>query len=134
MRARQADVSIVPICLTRLPYAECVELGEALADAARAAGALIAASTDMSHYLSADEAETLDRMAIERVLALDPAGLHETVETHRISMCGYIPTTVALIAAKKLGARTAELVRYGNSGERSGDYDRVVGYAGFTLR
>jgi hypothetical protein len=45
-------------------------------------------------------------------------------------MCGFIPTTVVLIAARELGARRVELVRYGNSGETSGDYDRVVGYAG----
>jgi hypothetical protein len=63
-------------------------------------------------------------------VALDPDGLYEVVTREDISMCGYIPTTVALIAAKALGASSAELVRYGNSGDTSGDYDSVVGYAG----
>jgi hypothetical protein len=93
----------------------------------------VIASTDMSHYLDAEEAKRLDTLAIERVLARDPAGLHRTVEAHRITMCGYVPTTVALAAALRRGASQAQLVRYGNSGERSGDYDRVVGYAGFVV-
>jgi AmmeMemoRadiSam system protein B len=91
---------------------------------------LLVASTDMSHYLSADVAKELDALALERVLALDPEGLYATVTREDISMCGYIPTTVALVAAVALGATRAELVRYGSSGEVSGDYDRVVGYAG----
>jgi hypothetical protein len=45
-------------------------------------------------------------------------------------MCGVIPTAVVLIAARELGASRVELVRYGNSGETSGDYSDVVGYAG----
>ena len=72
-------------------------------------------------------------MALERALALDPAGLYDVVARERISMCGVIPTTVALFAARALGARDAELVRYGHSGQVSGDHDRVVGYAGFRV-
>ena len=69
-----------------------------------------------------------------RIVPLDPEGLLRTVRGHGISMCGVVPTTVALFAARALGASEAELVRYGNSGERSGDYDRVVGYAGVLVR
>jgi AmmeMemoRadiSam system protein B len=88
----------------------------------------------MSHYISAREAQESDARALERVVALDPEGLYRTVRRFDISMCGYVPTTVALIAAKELGASSAEIVRYGNSGETSGDYDRVVGYAGAVIR
>jgi AmmeMemoRadiSam system protein B len=88
----------------------------------------------MSHYVSAEHARSQDRLAIERVLALDPEGLYRTVRAERISMCGFIPTTVALVAARELGAAEAELIRYGNSGEVSGDHERVVGYAGIVIR
>jgi AmmeMemoRadiSam system protein B len=91
------------------------------------------ASTDMSHYVSADEAQRLDRLALERIEALDPEGLFEVVENNEISMCGYLPTTVVLAAARKLGARSATLVRYGNSGEASGDLSQVVGYASLLI-
>ena len=134
VRALHPGVRIVPIVLGRLRAEDCVELGERIAETiAGRDDVLVAASTDMSHYLSATRAERLDAMAIERVLALDPMGLHNTVETHAISMCGYVPTTVALAAALSRGASAARLVRYGNSGERSGDFERVVGYAGFVI-
>jgi AmmeMemoRadiSam system protein B len=110
-------------------------VGEGIARAVGEGGnALLVASTDMSHYVSAESARQLDSMALDRVLALDADGLYRVVQEHGISMCGYVPTTVALIAAKCLGATQAELVRYGNSGETSGDMERVVGYAGLIVR
>jgi AmmeMemoRadiSam system protein B len=134
LRELNPAVKIVPIVLGRLRAADCVTLGERIAEVIEGRDdVLVVASTDMSHYSSASEAQRLDAMAIERVLALDPVGLHETVERNDISMCGYIPTTVALVAAQRRGATRARLVRYGNSGEASGDFDRVVGYAGFIV-
>jgi AmmeMemoRadiSam system protein B len=134
--ARRADARIVPICLARLPVPECRALGEGIARAIAKVGGdvLVVASTDMSHYVSAEVAAELDQLALARVLALDPAGLHEVVERERISMCGYVPTTVALFCARARGSSTASLVRYGNSGEASGDFERVVGYAGVIVR
>jgi len=72
--------------------------------------------------------------AIDRVRSLDPSGLLETVEENNISMCGVIPTTITLIAAKKLRATTANLISYATSGDVSGDYSYVVGYAGFIIQ
>jgi AmmeMemoRadiSam system protein B len=133
LRARRADVKIVPICLGRLSYAECFATGVGLARVIEADAVeqrpLLVASTDMSHYISAERARTLDQLALERVTALDAEGLYDVVTRHHISMCGYIPTTVALVAARALGATRASVVRYGNSGDASGDFDRVVGYA-----
>jgi MEMO1 family protein len=135
LRAKNRDLRVVPICLGGLSLAECVELGEALGRALASENerVLIVASTDMSHYISAEAAEKLDRLAIESVKALDAEGLFRVVTEENISMCGYVPTTVALIAARVLGAKSGALVRYGNSGETSGDYDRVVGYAGVII-
>ena len=61
---------------------------------------------------------------------MDPEGLYETVKENAISMCGVIPATVMLMVSKEMGASNAELVKYMTSGETSGNYDRVVGYAG----
>jgi hypothetical protein len=88
--------------LAGLRLEDCREVGHGLAKAIRDTKAedgddvLIVASTDMSHYVSAQTAKRLDTMALERVVALDPAGLYETVRAHDISMCGFIPTTCAL--------------------------------------
>jgi len=55
------------------------------------------------------------------------------VEELNISMCGYAPAVSLISAAKELGAGEAELVRYQTSGDTSGDYTNVVGYAGIII-
>ena len=60
-------------------------------------------------------------------------GLYDTVRNEDISMCGYGPAVAMLTACKALGATRAELVKYANSGDVSGDYDQVVGYAGVVV-
>ncbi len=49
-------------------------------------------------------------------------------------MCGYGPTIAMLTATRMLGAESAELVRYANSGEVTGDTQSVVGYAGIIVQ
>lgn len=129
------DVSIVPIAIMRASYNECRELAEGIAKAVQAVDypVTILASSDMSHYLPDKTARQLDEKAINRILALDPGGLYDTVMHEKISMCGVLPATVMLIAARLLGAKNARLVKYMTSGEVSGDYDSVVGYAGITV-
>jgi hypothetical protein len=51
-----------------------------------------------------------------------------------ISMCGFGPAVVMLTATKRLGATSAELIKYATSGDVSGDRDMVVGYAGIVVR
>jgi hypothetical protein len=129
------DVRIVPVALGRLSLEECRDLGESVADAIAgdAERPLLVASSDMSHYVPDAVARTKDRMAIDRMLALDPEGLYRTVRTERISMCGVLPATVVLFAARRLGATSARLIRYATSGDVSREFDQVVGYAGLTF-
>ena len=130
------DFSIVPINVSaRATFSQLREAGEAIAGAVRESGGdvLLVASTDMSHYISADRAKKLDGLAVERILALDPEGLVETVFSNDISMCGVLPTAAVMVAAQSLGATRAELVAYTNSGEITGDDREVVAYAGLRL-
>ncbi len=133
LRRIRPDVEIAALCLGPLDVEQCEQVGRTVAAAARATGALVVASSDMSHYIPAEQARERDHVAIERILALDPEGLHRTVRRERISMCGVIPATVMLFAARELGATRAELIRYGNSGEVNGDTRHVVGYAGLIV-
>ncbi|MEW6219644.1 MAG: AmmeMemoRadiSam system protein B [Thermodesulfobacteriota bacterium] len=131
----QPDLAITPVALGHLPFSACRELGLALAAALKAVTrpVLMVASTDMSHYEPRSLASRMDHRALERVLSLDPEGLYRTVIGERISMCGIIPTTVVLVAARELGATRAVLVRYTDSGETTGDTTQVVGYASLIL-
>lgn len=129
------SLSLVPICLARLSYEEISTLGRALAEAIEdhPRRITVVASTDFSHYVSDEVARTKDRLALDRILALDSRGLLEVVVRENISMCGAIPTAVAIEAARHLKASRAELVKYATSGEVSGDYARVVGYGGVVI-
>jgi len=126
------DVKILPLTILSVTLEECRTLGEGIAKSIRETDypVVIVASSDMSHYVPDDVARKKDRMAIDRILAIDPEGLYNTVIKEQISMCGYLPATAMLFAAKSLGAREGRLVKYATSAEVSGDYDYVVGYAG----
>jgi len=127
---------LVPICMLGYDLATCQAVGEAMARAILATGrrTLLVASTDMSHYVSRAEASRKDRLALDAILALEPARLHQVVREEGISMCGFHPTVALLIAAKALGATRAELVVYTDSGEVTRTVDQVVAYAGLVLR
>ena len=132
--SRNPNVRIVPICLGHLPYQQCQLIGRGLADVlSKNDDVLVVVSSDMSHYLKASEAERLDSMALERIKAIDSTGLYDVVSRKHITMCGVIPATVALAAAQALRLNNARLITYANSGDISGDYNRVVGYASMLL-
>lgn len=135
LQTAQEKLTISPLVVSLLDFASCKSIGRGLAKAIRAYGhqVLMVASTDMTHYRSRATASRQDHLALEQITALNPEGLYRTVVEHQISMCGFIPTTITLVAALELGATRAELVRYSDSGEASGDTDRVVGYAGLII-
>lgn len=128
-------VRIAPICIGPLPLDMLLQMGEGLAAAVKSVGrqVLIIASSDMTHFEPGELARRKDLLAIDRVLALDPVGLYETVRSNRISMCGVLPTVVMLQAVRCLDANHTELVGYSNSGDVTGDQSDVVGYAGIRI-
>jgi len=132
---RQPKLRLAAIVLGGLGFGECEALGAAIARAvAGAAGpTLIVASSDMSHYLEDAEARAVDKLALAPLAAADPRGLYDTVRAHGISMCGYIPATVAMVAARALGATRATVVGYATSADAGADRDRVVGYAAIRI-
>jgi len=139
LQARRAELNIIPIAIGTSDFDVLRGLGEALADVIadveekRQEKVLIIASSDMNHYESDAVTRVKDHKAIERVLAMDARGLWEVVMNEDISMCGFGPTIVMLTTAKLLGAASATLVKYATSGNVSGDYKSVVGYAGIIV-
>jgi AmmeMemoRadiSam system protein B len=131
LQRRRGDVKIVPICIGEHDYGRLAELGAAIGAAVKELGrqALVVASSDMTHYESAESASRKDRMAIERMLAMDEEGLWRTVERHGITMCGVAPAVATIAAARALGASEGRLVKYMTSGDITGDNSEVVGYA-----
>jgi AmmeMemoRadiSam system protein B len=129
------DVTIAALCIGHGDYTPLRDIGHGIATAIREFGeeVLIVASSDMSHYESADAARLKDKMALERAVALDGKGLLEVCRSRGITMCGVVPATIMIEAALQLGASQAELIAYGNSGTVTGDNRQVVGYAAVTV-
>jgi hypothetical protein len=135
VRARNPDAIVTPIILGGLDGDECIALGRTLAEivATLDEDVLVVASSDMSHYLPDDVTRTIDRQAIEPMLACDPSRLFDVVEREDISMCGILPATTMLSYARARGATHGTLIAYGTSADAFGDTDRVVGYAGLAI-
>jgi hypothetical protein len=135
LQHRQGDFRFVPIALGIGDFESLAELGRALATvlAKRSPRPVLVASSDLNHYEPDAMNRAKDHKAIDQVLALNPEGLHQTVRREKISMCGYGPAVAMLTAVKQLGAGEAELVRYANSGDVTGDRSAVVGYAGILI-
>lgn len=125
----------VPLALGTVRFEELVAVGESLARVlfAQRDGVLLLTTSDLNHYEDDATTRRKDGMALERLLALDPAGLYETCRRESISMCGLGPAVALLTAMRCIGAASAELVKYATSADVSGDRDMVVGYAGITF-
>ena len=127
------EIRFVPICMMMQDLTTNVEVGEAIAKATEGKDVVIIASSDMTHYETRNSAEKKDRAAIDSILKLDEKELQGVVESKNISMCGYGPVSSAIRCAKVLGASRASLLNYRTSGDITGDYDAVVGYASVAI-
>ena len=132
---RQPELCFVPIAVGTRQLETLEQLGTALADVIGAQNdpILMVASSDMNHYESDAVTRVKDHRAIERILTLDPRGLFDVIAQQNISMCGFGPAVAMLTAARRLGAKSTELVKYATSGDVSGDRNMVVGYAGVVV-
>jgi len=88
---------------------------------------LIVISSDLSHYLSYEDARRTDSRTAHAILALEGAPLdHEQA-------CGATPVNGFLLAARRRGLH-AQLLDLRNSGDTAGSRDRVVGYAAIAFQ
>jgi len=129
--------TFVPMVISQGSLDEYRNIGRGIAravkDLKREGDVVIVASSDMTHYESRDAAKKKDFAAIEAILALDEERLFNTVMSLDISMCGYAPVIIMMAACKALGAKKARLIKYQTSGDVTGDYREVVGYAGMVI-
>ena len=124
-----SSLKILPIVMIDQSVETALELGSALALALEGGNAAVLASSDFSHYVSADTAAELDRYALDAIVALEPERLGHEVERRRLSVCGPGPMMAMLECMRRLGATEAKVLKYANSGDVSGDRGYVVAYA-----
>jgi hypothetical protein len=129
------DFALAPIMMGDQDWESAFELGQALAETVRPAqdGTLLVASTDLSHFHRHEEAQRLDQLVLDRITSYDPQGLARTLAMHKAEACGGGPVVAVMVAAQKLGANRALLLKYMDSSDVTGDHSSVVGYAAAAL-
>jgi AmmeMemoRadiSam system protein B/AmmeMemoRadiSam system protein A len=124
---------LVPVIMGQQSYDASRALGVQLAKLIQGSDTLIVASSDLSHYHRYDDAVGLDHKLLTAIEEWDYLSLSQNVERGTWEACGGGPIVAAMIAAERLGANRAKLLKYANSGDVVGDRSRVVGYSAFAL-
>jgi hypothetical protein len=126
------QVKIAVIVIRSDNFKDLSTVGKSIGDVLKTIrpGALVVASSDMTHYEPQQSASKKDTSAITEIVALREEGLHRVVQELGVTMCGASPAISMMVCSKQREATKAELIRYETSGDVTGDYDHVVGYAG----
>jgi len=120
---------LVPICMLDQSKEMSSEVGDVLAEAMMGRDALLVASSDLTHYESAESARKKDEKVLSAVTALDVGRLYSTIASTDSTACGYGPMAIAMVVSQKLGSKDGTLLKYANSGDIMGDNRAVVGYS-----
>jgi len=127
------DFKLVPIVMGEQDYGTCRALGVALAKSIQGPGTLVVASSDLSHFHTYDKATQLDRKTLQALEEWDYLSMARNFERRVWEACGGGPIVAAMIAAERLGATEARVLKYANSGDVTGDKSSVVGYGAAAL-
>lgn len=123
------DIHIVPILMGNPDFQVCHDLAVALNQlTGHRDDVLVLVSSDMSHYYPADTANAMDSLSLQAIQGINPKKFFEGCMGRRMEMCGFAPVTTALILAQLKGIGHVEVLKHLNSGDVTGDYDKVVGY------
>ena len=126
------ELKIVPIAMMAQDIETARTIGEAISKIG--GNTVIIASSDFSHYEPGPVAADKDRSVIEAIINLDEEELYRRRQSLDSTMCGSGPIASAIVAAKEMKAKGATLLKYATSGDTTGDFSRVVGYASIVLK
>ncbi|UCF28136.1 MAG: AmmeMemoRadiSam system protein B [Chloroflexota bacterium] len=128
-RVIEGEFRLLPVMVRDQSTQVAEVLGKTLAKILSGKTALIVASTDLSHFYNQDQAVKLDQEMLRQLEAFDPLGFLKAEEEGKGFACGRYAVAAALWAAKELGANEVKILKHATSGEVTGDYTGVVGYA-----
>jgi AmmeMemoRadiSam system protein B len=128
------DAPIVPLVMGFQTRPTIDALAEALVRVLEGRRAVLVASTDLSHFFDAGRAARLDARVVGAVSRFDPGALLDELESYpehergRYVACGGGPMVSVMMAARRLGASQARILKRADSSDVSGDTSSVVGY------
>jgi len=125
------DFKIVPITMGTQTFVTSNDLANAIFDAADKLDKsyCVIASTDLSHFNNQEKANKVDGFVLEDIDEMNEFKLFEEVVQYNIAMCGYGPVMTTISLSKRCGKSDSEILAYATSGDVTGDFTSVVGYA-----
>ncbi|MFP3261474.1 MAG: MEMO1 family protein [Nitrososphaeria archaeon] len=124
------DFKILPISMTLMEKEYAVEVAEIIYKKIKEKkNYYIIASSDLTHYEPAESVNRKDEIAIKAITNRNLDELYMVLRKYDITMCGYGPAAVLMHLSNLLGYDKVKLLKHANSGDVTGDYSSVVGYA-----
>lgn len=127
------DVKILPVMLAQQTLNVSIKLGDVLGKILDPKKHLFIATTDFSHYISAELAREKDYKILELIPLKNPSQVYNTIAETKTTLCGYGPLTAIIRYSTFYPEAEVKLLHYANSGDVSGDYDKVVAYAAIAI-
>ena len=121
-------VPFVPVSLAFQDPGTTAEVAKGVVAAVRGRRSVIIASSDFTHYEPAEQARKKDLALAKDIESMNVGSFYATLERLEVTACGFGAIATVMAAAKALGFRRAELLKYANSGDTTGDNSSVVGY------
>ena len=129
-----SNFKIVPVIMGQSSFELLKEFAQTLNEIiGNRKDVLVVVSTDLSHYHDDTFAREMDHRTIEAVRSLEAEQVFNECQRRTMEMCGIVPVTAALLYAKLKGLTDVDILRYANSGDVSGDMERVVGYTSMVI-
>ena len=128
-RTLAAPFSLLPLMVRDATPAFLQTLGHCLATVLAGKSALMVASTDLSHFCPQNVAQAYDDEMMRRLADFDPEGLLRAEAEGKGFACGRAAVAAVLWAARELGGFHVRILHHATSGDVTGDYSQVVGYA-----
>ncbi len=130
------EIKILPITISYQEVNTCINLGKSIYEIIEKLNrnCVIVASTDLTHYETAESAKTKDTKVLNDIEAMDIEQLVSDINTYNISMCGYGPVITGITYSKLSNALSSTILDYRNSGDVQKEYDSVVGYGSAIIK
>ena len=123
------DAKIVPIAFGTQDFADAKILAEALSSSiGHRQGVLMVASTDLSHYHPYDDAVSIDAHTMHVLKSFNVKAFYDEANVGICELCGFMPVTAVMLASQGLGYDKIKILKYANSGDTTGEKNKVVGY------
>ena len=127
--SEQSEWKLLPVMVRARKPIVSEGLGKALAKVLRDKNFVLVASTDLSHENNHQTALRYDRAMLSEIESFNPEGAFDLERAGKGFACGLGAFTAVMWAARDLGADRVKVLCHATSGNVTGDYSRVVGYA-----